>query len=315
MLQYSYDIVTGGKGSLLNVSRRIRQEGIRRACAGDREGKLCMKNLELLQAALTYIEDNLTSAIHTEDIVEHCYCSKSTLEKLFKCINGISVRDYIIRRRMVCAARILRKNPSQNLLELAVLCGYNSNEAFGRAFKSVWNCNPSEFNGIYQFSELYPRLRVPAQEGDCYMRSKKQVDISELYDLFQERKDCYFVCADIKSLIPINDISHKAGDLAILEAMRRLSDSAGEEDVVFRIGGDEFVILTNTVDIAEAEAIAEKIRVKNGEPFCFGEEKIPLSLYIAVTTVSVKQLRYSELFTRLHVALDEGKAREDFSSQ
>ncbi len=266
-----------------------------------------MKNLDLLQTALTYIEDNLTSAIHTEDIAEHCYCSKSTLEKLFKCINGISVRDYMIRRRMVYAARILRRKPTQNLLELAVLCGYQSNEAFGRAFKSVWNCNPSEYNRIYQFSELYPRLRAPMQEGDCYMRSKKQVDISELYDLFRERKDCYFVCADIKSLVPINEISRKAGDLAILEAMKRLSDNAGEEDIVFRIGGDEFVILTNTTDITEAETVAERIRARNGETFSFEERDIPLFLHIAVTTVTVKPLRYSELFTRLHMAINENK--------
>ncbi len=266
-----------------------------------------MKNLEILRMALTFIEDNLTSDIHTEDIAAHCYCSKSTLEKLFRYMNGISVRDYMIRRRMVYAAGRLRENPSQNLLELAVLCCYNSNEAFGRAFKSVWNCNPSEFNRIYHFSGLYPRLRVPTQEGGYKMRNKKQVDISELYDLFRERSDCYFVCADIKHLIPINEISRKAGDLAILEAMKRLSDSAGEEDIVFRIGGDEFVILTNTTDAAEAEAIAGKIRKKNGEAFCSEEFKIPLSLHITVTTVTGKPLRYSELFTRLHEAIDEKK--------
>lgn len=271
------------------------------------EGKeSCMKNLELLQAALAYVEDHLTDNIHTEDIARHCYCSKSTLEKLFRCVNRISVRDYIIRRRMVYAARALRENPSRNLLELAVLCGYHSNEAFGRAFKSVWNCNPSEFNRTYQFSELYPRLHVPMQEGDCYMRNRKQVDISELYDLFRERKDCYFVCADIKSMDPINKkISHKAGDLAILEAMKRLSENAGEDDIVFRIGGDEFVILTNTTDAAEAEKIAERISVKNGESFCFEGQEIPLTLHLAVTTVSAK--RYSDLYTSLHTAIVENK--------
>lgn len=270
------------------------------------EGKeSCMKNLELLQAALAYVEDHLTDNIHTEDIARHCYCSKSTLEKLFRCVNRISVRDYIIRRRMVYAARALRENPSRNLLELAVLCGYHSNEAFGRAFKSVWNCNPSEFNRTYQFSELYPRLHVPMQEGDCYMRNRKQVDISELYDLFRERKDCYFVCADIRSLMPINEISRKAGDMAILEAMKRLSENAGEEDIVFRIGGDEFVILTNTTDAAEAEKIAERISVKNGESFCFEGQEIPLTLHLAVTTTTAK--RYSDLFTSLHLAINGSK--------
>ena len=265
-----------------------------------------MKNLDILQAALTYIEDNLTRDVHTEDIAKHCYCSKSTIEKLFKCINRISVRDYIIRRRMVYAARLLRENPNRNLLTLAVLCCYNSNESFGRAFKSVWNCNPSEFNRIYQFSELYPRLQAPKEEGDCYMGRNKQVDISELYDLFMKRKDCYFVCADIKSLMPINKISRKAGDIAILETMKRLSESAGEEDVVFRIGGDEFAILTNTSDLAEAEAISEKIRVKNGETFSFEGSEIPLTLHVA-TALPVKPLRYGELFQKLHTAILENK--------
>ena len=81
---------------------------------------------------------------------------------------------------------------------------------------------------------------------------KKNVDISELYDLLKERKKCYFVCCDICHLIPINEISRKAGDLAILEAMKRISEAAGEEDVMFRIGGDEFVLLTNSGDEAYA---------------------------------------------------------------
>ena len=40
----------------------------------------------------------------------------------------------------------------------------------------------------------------------------------------------------IKSLVPINEISYKAGDLAILEVLKRMEKVAGEDDVVFRIG-------------------------------------------------------------------------------
>jgi len=76
------------------------------------------------------------------------------------------------------------------------------------------------------------------------MAGRKYVDISELYDLFQERKDCYFVCCDIKWMIQINEVSRKAGDLSILETLHRMNEAAGEDDVVFRIGGDEFCMLT-----------------------------------------------------------------------
>ena len=60
------------------------------------------------------------------------------------------------------------------------------------------------------------------------MKQRKPVDISELYDLFLEWKDCYFICCDIKGLVPINEISYKAGDLAILETVRRMEKCAGD---------------------------------------------------------------------------------------
>ena len=92
------------------------------------------------------------------------------------------------------------------------------------------------------------------------MKERKSVDISELYDLFTERKNCYFVCCDIKHLVPINEISHKAGDLAILEEMKRMNAVAGPDDIVFRIGGDEFTLLTNSEDIDYARKLCDQIR-------------------------------------------------------
>lgn len=45
-----------------------------------------MSNIELLANALEYIENHLDLKITTQDVERHCYCSKSTLEKLFRCI-------------------------------------------------------------------------------------------------------------------------------------------------------------------------------------------------------------------------------------
>lgn len=139
------------------------------------------------------------------------------------------------------------------------------------------------------------------------MKERKHVDISELYDLFVTRKDCYFVCSDIKSLIPINNISHKAGDLAILESMNRLIAASSENDVVFRIGGDEFALLTESTDITYAEEIAEKIRGFNGQTFRYENQDIPLSLHVSVTKPESSPVKYNELFTNLHLAIKKSK--------
>ena len=135
---------------------------------------------------------------------------------------------------------------------------------------------------------------------------RRHVDINGLYDLFQERKDCFFVLCDIKQMISINNISRKAGDLAILEQMRRMTAASGEDDIVFRIGGDEFCILTGSSEQSYAEQIADKIRSMNEQTFPYEDQEIPLSLY--VTTVSIKECnRYDEVFAGLHNALKAGK--------
>lgn len=266
-----------------------------------------MKNIELLIFSLEYIETHLQDDIKTTDIANACFCSKSTLEKLFQCVNSISVREYIIRRRMMHAARELTLFCDVSILSLAVKYGYSSHEAFARAFKNIWNCNPSEFRNKKRFSELYPQLRGPISEGEEYIMQRKNVDISQLYDLFIERKDCYFVCTDINGLIPINNISMKAGDLAILEALNRLDRAAGEEDIAFRIGGDEFCILTGSTSEEYAQKIADEIKSHNGETFEFEGQKIPLTLYAFVAKCGKSNLKYNELFTELHLAIKKGK--------
>ncbi|MBQ7781720.1 MAG: helix-turn-helix domain-containing protein [Lachnospiraceae bacterium] len=264
-----------------------------------------MDKIEILANALTYIEENMRSDIRTEDVAMHCYCSKSTLEKIFRCVNNISVRDYLIRRRMMLAAKAIISQPETGLMEIALNFGYSTNESFSRAFKSVWNCNPSEFRSNSRFTELYPRKYPPVQSGGAWM--KKNVDISELYELFKNRKNCYFVCGDIKSLIPINEISRKAGDLAILEAMNRMEREAGDEDVVFRIGGDEFVILTDSEDISYAEGICERIKSYNGQSFAYEDRQIPMTMYATVVKFGEGTLKYRDLFEKLHTAIDKSK--------
>ena len=265
-----------------------------------------MNKMELLTAAFEYIESNLSEDIKTEDVAKACYCSKAALEKLFRCLNHMSLHDYVIRRRMTLAARMLREQPEVSVLDVALTYGYSTGESFSRAFKKVWDCNPSEFKDNPKHFALFPRLYTPYQrEGESFTR--KNVDISELYELFQTRRECYFVCSDIAHLLPINEIAHKAGDLAILESLRRMEAEAGEEDVIFRIGGDEFTLLTNSGDVAYAEGIAERLRAYNGNPIVYEGKEIPLSLHIAITKLSSDHMRQKDLYEQLYSAICEVK--------
>lgn len=274
-----------------------------------RMGKWAMENIILITGALEFIENNLTENIKTDDIAKKLYCSKSTIEKLFRYVTNMSIRDYLIRRRMSKAAiEIAGSADDASLLNLALKYGYNSNEAFTRAFKSVWHITPSEYKKNPARYELFPAFNLESElMEDVNMKGRKKVDISELYDFIKVRKDCYFVGVDIKGLIPINEISREAGDIAILTAMNRLDMAAGEEDIVFRIGGDEFVALTNSCDKEYAENMVKEVLSHNGETFKYGELDIPLSLYATCYKLEKSNIRYSELFVKMQQQLDVAK--------
>lgn len=267
-----------------------------------------MSRLMILASALEYMEANLAGDIKTEDVAAACFCSKSTLEKLFYRMNHITVREYIIKRRMMIAARMLLSEEQPSILDVALAVGYSSNEAFARAFKQVWNCIPSEFRkSTKRYTELFPRLSPPLESGDAYMRERRHVDISQLYDLLKERRNCYFVCCDIRHMMEINDVSHKAGDLAILESLNRLDAVSGAEDVPFRIGGDEFVILTGSEDIEYAKQLVSQLEALNGQCFTAEGREIPLTLHVTYTCMGDVTVRYTEVFDKLHGAIKECK--------
>ncbi len=267
---------------------------------------MSMNNLELLTTALAYLEDNLTEKITTDDVAKACYCSKSTLEKLFRCISHMSVHDYVIRRRITKAAKRLFFDREACVLDVAVEYGYNSNEAFTRAFKQIWNCTPSEFRTKTRYSDLFPRLTFDLDKGDTIM---KKVDISELYDFLRGRVGCHYILCDIVGLIPINNVARAAGDLAIIEAIKRMNDVAGPEDVVFRIGSDEFVLLTDSKDENYVKKLASEIESQNGNPICYEGHEIPLSLYILThTAIDGKNANHHEILSQFNNVMEDFKS-------
>lgn len=67
---------------------------------------------------------------------------------------------------------------------------------------------------------------------------------------------------DIDNMKTINDThGHLAGDEAIAAVAKALTQGRNEADVVARFGGDEFAILLSKANDAQAEQVAEQIRL------------------------------------------------------
>lgn len=218
-------------------------------------------SVEVLMNVLEYIEENIAGELSVEDVSRNCGISLSWLQKRFKYAFHMTVKEYILRRRFTCAARDLLTT-DESILDIALKYGYSNHESFTRGFQQVWMITPNEYRKERHFSGHTPKLSallLNNLEDDNMSRMK--YDLTELYDVLKERKDNAYVCADIKHLMWINDnIGHKAGDAAILEAMRRIDAACSDDDIFLRIGGDEFVVFTGSSDPAHAEEIAAKVR-------------------------------------------------------
>ncbi|MBQ7835005.1 MAG: helix-turn-helix domain-containing protein [Ruminiclostridium sp.] len=258
-----------------------------------------MESFAVLTKALDYIENNLTGEISQKDIADHCSYSLSALQKMFSRVFHIGIADYITRRRITAASRDLL-NTDDNILDIALRYGYNSHEVFSRAFVKIWGESPSKYRKKRSFSEIYPKLDIPIMNlGGITM--KKKFDLTGLYEALREMDGTYAICFDMCNLLPFNEkYGHKAGDVAIAECLKRIDNEKNDDMIMFRIGGDEFVLLTNKTDINEAEAIRDRVFSHNGETVSFNGEELPVSLHGGIMKLeTARGLRYSKLFTDL----------------
>ncbi len=143
-------------------------------------------------------------------------------------------------------------------------------------------------------------------KGGVYMGRK--VDISELYDELKAMGgDTFVLCFDIVKFDSVNkNYGRTAGDSVIREAFHRVDAAADNTMTAFRIGGDEFALITRLSDKEKVEETAQRVISLNGQPVDFEGQMIPLSLRVGAIPLSIsRSVRYSELFDRMQHAINE----------
>ncbi|MFL6700528.1 MAG: helix-turn-helix domain-containing protein [Vitreoscilla sp.] len=94
---------------------------------------------------LAWIEQQLDEPLTLERIAERAGLSPYHFSRLFTARMGRSVMAHVRGRRLVRAARRLCNEPNLKLVDLAFDCGFESQEAFTRAFKRLLGVSPGRF--------------------------------------------------------------------------------------------------------------------------------------------------------------------------
>jgi diguanylate cyclase (GGDEF)-like protein len=93
------------------------------------------------------------------------------------------------------------------------------------------------------------------------------------------------VLVNLDGFRDVNDqFGHRAGDLLLAEAGRRIAGAVREDDVVGRLGGDDFAILVADCDFGLDEALAQRLHLAFREPFALDGVTVDIEVSVGAAT-------------------------------
>lgn len=117
-----------------------------------------MEWVERLNQSIDYMEEHLTDEISYERLGQIACCSAYHYQRMFTYMAGVTLAEYIRRRKMSLAAVDLRDGEAR-VIDIAEKYGYSSPTAFNRAFQAVHGVAPSAVRQDGVAVKSYPPIR------------------------------------------------------------------------------------------------------------------------------------------------------------
>lgn len=143
-----------------------------------------MDYLQQIESAVIFIENNLHETIGVEDVADITGYSYYHFQRVFKAVLGESIGNYIRSRRLNRAASELIYSDNR-ILDIAMHYQFDSQEAFNRAFKNVYNVSP----GIYRKKRIDTIIGNKREITSSYINHiNKGVTLKPTFCQLEEKK-------------------------------------------------------------------------------------------------------------------------------
>lgn len=186
-----------------------------------------MNWLDRMNAAVDYMEENIDSEIDYHEIAKKACSSLYQFQRIFSFVVNISMSEYIRRRRMTLAAFELQ-NSEVKVIDIAIKYGYDSPEAFARAFQVMHGVSPTMARISGTKLKAYPRITFQISiKGDIELnyrivkgRNFIIQGIDHIFDLENEEEcsqeipkvwDDLCVSGELEKMISLADIECQKG--------------------------------------------------------------------------------------------------------
>lgn len=141
---------------------------------------------ELIHKSIAFIEQHLEEELDLERIAAEAGLSKFHFHRIFRKYVGKSVHEYLRTRRLSHAANLLLYT-EERIIDIALQYGFESQEAFTRAFKGVYALPPAQYRS---------QMKLHIQEREVYKMSEikgwKITGMSPYkYEVTLDTRTCY----------------------------------------------------------------------------------------------------------------------------
>lgn len=138
--------------------------------------------LDRMNNAMEYVETHLSEVIDFNQVARIACCSTYHFQRMFSFITDVPLSEYIRRRRMTLAAFELQQS-GVKIIDIALKYGYESPEAFSRAFKKMHGVMPMSARDKGVSLKAYPRLSFHISiRGDVGMNYK--IEEKQAFEMF-----------------------------------------------------------------------------------------------------------------------------------
>ena len=166
---------------------------------------------------------------------------------------------------------------------------------------------------ITELHEVYERLKKQAYRDELtsvYNRKAFNERIEEKFDLYNRYKSKFCMAMyDIDDFKVINDTyGHDIGDKVLVEMTKEIRANIRKTDLIFRVGGEEFVIIFPKTLIDEAFFVTEKIREAVSKMNMVDNKTITISIGITqVKDNDTPRTIYERIDKLMYVSKHSGK--------
>ena len=130
-------------------------------------------NINNVMTAIDYIESHLHEKLDLETVAGAVHFSKYHLHRMFTSTTGLTIHDYVQRRQLTEAAKLLVLS-DRPILEIALSAGYESQQSFTDIFKAMYKKSPNQYRAEEEFYPL--QLRYVLNEKPANLVEKEWQD-------------------------------------------------------------------------------------------------------------------------------------------